>query len=309
MPACGRRSVALSMSRSSAPAASADSVVALEREADGFFSGELQRRRGRRSLLLSARWRSTPARSGQPPQPEGPHGPSAIVDPSSFAWTDRGLARREPATGRCSTNCTSARSRRKARGRRPLSGCRISPTSASRSIEMMPVADFAGRWGWGYDGVNLYAPTRLYGTPDDLRRFVDRAHALGLGVILDVVYNHLGPGRQLSRRLLAPTTSPIATRTTGAASLELRGAVGRRATSSSRTPRTGSTSFTSTAFASTRRRTCTTRRRNTSLAELTRRARAAAGARQIYVVAENEPQDTRLVRDAVAAAAMASTRC
>jgi maltooligosyltrehalose trehalohydrolase len=60
-------------------------------------------------------------------------------------------------------------------------------------VELMPVAEFAGRFGWGYDGVDLYAPTRLYGTPDDLRAFVDRAHALGLGVILDVVYNHLGP--------------------------------------------------------------------------------------------------------------------
>jgi maltooligosyltrehalose trehalohydrolase len=60
-------------------------------------------------------------------------------------------------------------------------------------IEIMPVADFPGRFGWGYDGVCLYAPTRLYGRPDDFRRLVDRAHALGLGVILDVVYNHLGP--------------------------------------------------------------------------------------------------------------------
>src|SRR5262249_4457443 len=60
-------------------------------------------------------------------------------------------------------------------------------------IEIMPVADFNGRFGWGYDGVNLFAPTRLYGRPDDFRRFVDRAHALRLGVILDVVYNHLGP--------------------------------------------------------------------------------------------------------------------
>src|SRR6185437_15619224 len=57
----------------------------------------------------------------------------------------------------------------------------------------MPLADFAGNFGWGYDGVNLFAPTRLYGRPDDFRRFVDRAHALGLGVILDVVYNHFGP--------------------------------------------------------------------------------------------------------------------
>ena len=54
-------------------------------------------------------------------------------------------------------------------------------------------SDFPGRFGWGYDGVNLFAPTRLYGTPDDLRAFVDRAHTLGIGVILDVVYNHFGP--------------------------------------------------------------------------------------------------------------------
>src|SRR5258705_4334057 len=60
-------------------------------------------------------------------------------------------------------------------------------------VEVMPVADFSGRWGWGYDGVDMFAPTRLYGTPDDFRRFVDRAHAVGLGVILDVVYNHFGP--------------------------------------------------------------------------------------------------------------------
>jgi maltooligosyltrehalose trehalohydrolase len=60
-------------------------------------------------------------------------------------------------------------------------------------VEVMPIADFAGRWGWGYDGVDLYAPTRLYGTPDDLRCFFNRAHELKMGVILDVVYNHLGP--------------------------------------------------------------------------------------------------------------------
>jgi maltooligosyltrehalose trehalohydrolase len=67
-------------------------------------------------------------------------------------------------------------------------------------IELMPVGDFSGRFGWGYDGVNLFAPTHLYGLPDDLRLFVDRAHAAGLGVILDVVYNHIGPdGSYLSQ--------------------------------------------------------------------------------------------------------------
>jgi len=61
------------------------------------------------------------------------------------------------------------------------------------ALEIMPVADFPGKFGWGYDGVNMYAPTRLYGRPDDFRSFVDRAHAEGIGVILDVVFNHLGP--------------------------------------------------------------------------------------------------------------------
>jgi maltooligosyltrehalose trehalohydrolase len=61
------------------------------------------------------------------------------------------------------------------------------------TLEIMPVADFPGRFGWGYDGVDMFAPTRLYGGPDDLRTFVDYAHSLGLAVIMDVVYNHLGP--------------------------------------------------------------------------------------------------------------------
>ena len=60
-------------------------------------------------------------------------------------------------------------------------------------IQMMPVAEFAGDFGWGYDGVQWFAPMHTYGTPADLQHFVDTAHQLGLGVILDVVYNHLGP--------------------------------------------------------------------------------------------------------------------
>jgi maltooligosyltrehalose trehalohydrolase len=67
-------------------------------------------------------------------------------------------------------------------------------------IEVMPIADFPGRFGWGYDGVNPFAPMRHYGTPDDLRRFVDQAHAQGIGVILDVVYNHFGPQGNVVRQ-------------------------------------------------------------------------------------------------------------
>ena len=61
------------------------------------------------------------------------------------------------------------------------------------TIELMPIAEFAGSRNWGYDGVDLFAPSHNYGTPAELRAFIDRAHALGIAVILDVVYNHLGP--------------------------------------------------------------------------------------------------------------------
>ena len=68
------------------------------------------------------------------------------------------------------------------------------------AIELMPVADFSGRWNWGYDGVLLYAPDSAYGRPDDLKALVDAAHQRGLMVFLDVVYNHFGPeGNYLGR--------------------------------------------------------------------------------------------------------------
>jgi maltooligosyltrehalose trehalohydrolase len=65
------------------------------------------------------------------------------------------------------------------------------------AVEIMPVAEFVGNFGWGYDGVNLFAPYHVYGTPDDVRRFVDRAHALRLALLLAVVYNHFGPDSSL----------------------------------------------------------------------------------------------------------------
>jgi len=125
-------------------------------------------------------------------QPDGPHGLSAVVDPRGFAWTDhawRGVERRgqviyEMHVGTFTAEGTYAAAAAELPALRDL-GITV--------VEMMPLAESAGRFGWGYDGVDLWAPTRWYGAPDDLRRFIDRAHALGLGVILDVVYNHLGP--------------------------------------------------------------------------------------------------------------------
>ena len=132
-------------------------------------------------------------------QPQGPHGPSAVVDPSTYAWNDRnwrGIHREgqvlyELHVGTFTPNGTWA------------AAIEQLPALAElgvTTLEVLPIADFPGRFGWGYDGVNWFAPTSLYGTPDDFRRFVDAAHAAGLGVILDVVYNHLGPdGNFLSR--------------------------------------------------------------------------------------------------------------
>jgi maltooligosyltrehalose trehalohydrolase len=115
-----------------------------------------------------------------------------VVDPRAFRWNDsgwRGVGPRgqviyEMHVGTFTADGTYDAAARELPALRDL-GITV--------VELMPVAEFAGRFGWGYDGVDLWAPTRLYGAPDDLRRFIDRAHALGLGVILDVVYNHLGP--------------------------------------------------------------------------------------------------------------------
>jgi maltooligosyltrehalose trehalohydrolase len=132
-------------------------------------------------------------------QPYGPHGPSQVIDPNEFSWTDqawrgkgmRGQVIYEMHIGTFTRDGTWEAAEREI------------PELASLGItmiEVMPVAEFAGSFGWGYDGVDLFAPTRLYGRPDEMRKFVDIAHSSGICVILDVVYNHLGPdGNYLSQ--------------------------------------------------------------------------------------------------------------
>ncbi|HYG34661.1 MAG TPA: malto-oligosyltrehalose trehalohydrolase, partial [Clostridia bacterium] len=125
-------------------------------------------------------------------QPEGPHGPSQVVDPSRFPWTDaqwRGRGRSSQVIYELHIGTFTQEGTWKSAMEELPELARLGVTV----LELMPVADFPGNFGWGYDGVNLFAPTRAYGTPDEFRAFVDRAHNLGLGVILDVVYNHLGP--------------------------------------------------------------------------------------------------------------------
>jgi maltooligosyltrehalose trehalohydrolase len=125
-------------------------------------------------------------------QPDGVHGPSQVIDPSVFPWTDprwrtrpaRDLIVYELHVGTFTEEGTFAGVERRLPYLRDL---------GVTAIELMPAADFAGNRNWGYDGVALFAPSRAYGTPDDLRRLVDAAHRHGLSVMLDVVYNHLGP--------------------------------------------------------------------------------------------------------------------
>lgn len=125
-------------------------------------------------------------------QPQGPHGPSMIVNPNQYQWHDqqwkgcelKGQIIYEMHIGAYTPEGTFDAAIEQLEELKRL-GVTV--------LEIMPIADFPGRWNQGYDGVSLYAPSHLYGDPEAFKRFVDRAHALELSVILDVVYNHFGP--------------------------------------------------------------------------------------------------------------------
>jgi maltooligosyltrehalose trehalohydrolase len=166
--------------------------LAMEKEPNGFFALEIPgARAGQRYWYRTAQGlRPDPASRFQP---EGPLGPSELVDLGDFAWTDRdwrgaGPAHRHVFYEMHIGTFTQEGTWQAAIERLP----RLADVGVT-TLEVMPIASFPGRFGWGYDGVQLYAPTNQYGAPTDVRRFVNEAHRHGLAVILDVVYNHLGP--------------------------------------------------------------------------------------------------------------------
>jgi maltooligosyltrehalose trehalohydrolase len=285
-----RKQVEVVIESSGAPAR----TLMLTRSDDGYFAGLCDGVRAgalyRLRLDGDAKLLPDPASRFQP---DGPHGPSQVVDPSSFTWTDqawpgvklRGQVVYELHVGTFTKEGTFASAMRELEELRD---------AGITLIEMMPIAEFPGRFGWGYDGVDLYAPTRLYGKPDDLRAFVDRAHALGVGVILDVVYNHLGPsGNYLTQFSDHYFTKKYENEWGDALDFETEAGVRAYFVENAgywidelhfdglRLDATQSIHDASPRHV---------------IMEIGERARAAAGKRSIVLVSENEPQHTKLIR-------------
>ncbi len=265
----------------------------LQREPDGYFSGVVEGvAPGMRYWyrLDGERLRPDPVSRFQP---EGPHGPSAIVDPSRFQWTD-GTWRGPSRDGQVLYEMHVGTFTREGTWNAAAAQLEELASLGVTIIEMMPIADFPGRWGWGYDGVNLYAPTRLYGTPDDLRAFVDRAHVAGLAVILDVVYNHLGPDGNFLREF-SPDYFTDKYKNDWGQAINFEGPPAVRDLFIE------NAGYWVDEFHVDGLRFDATQdvhdaSREHVLAAVARRARESAGARSVYLVAENEPQQVHLVK-------------
>lgn len=171
-----------------------NAVFPMTREDDGYFSAHIA------DLTPGAhyKYRIDGGQDYPDPcsrfQPQGPHGPSMVTDPNSFSWTDHAWQQRgitlkgqviyELHVGAFSPQGTYAGISQELEALKAL-GITV--------IELMPIAECPGRWNWGYDGVDLFAPAHAYGSPDELKALINRAHEMGMAVILDVVYNHIGP--------------------------------------------------------------------------------------------------------------------
>jgi maltooligosyltrehalose trehalohydrolase len=267
----------------------------LAREDNGYFSG----------IILHAapdmlyRYRLDRKNSYPDPasrfQPDGPHGPSQIIDPGEFGWTD-GNWRGIQLAGQIVYEMHIGTFTREGTWNAATLELEKLAQLGVTALEIMPVADFIGEFGWGYDGVDLYAPTRLYGMPDDFRRFVDCAHKIGLAVLLDVVYNHFGPDgayfKEFSNDYFTDRYENewgMAINFDGKNSAPVREFI------------TANAAYWIAEFHIDGLRLDATQQilDSTSphvLSEITQSARRAAPGRAIIVVAENEPQHVKLVR-------------
>jgi maltooligosyltrehalose trehalohydrolase len=267
----------------------------LDAEAGGYFSGLVgEARAGTRYRFRlgddASAWPDPASRF----QPDGPHGESEVIDPGAFEWRangwrgvePRGVVLTEIHFGTFTADGTFAAAIEKL----PLIA-----DAGINLIEVMPVNEFPGRFGWGYDGVDLWAPTRLYGTPDDFRRFVDAAHSHNLGVILDVVYNHFGPdGCYMSKFTPSYFTKRYKNEWGEAINFDGDDAAGVREFFSENAAY-WIDEFRLDGLRLDATQTIHDASKDNIVAVCARRARAAAGDRTIFVVAENEPQDVALI--------------
>lgn len=166
--------------------------IELTRAEDGFFNG--LDRLGKAGDLYKFRFSGNGAFPDPAShyQPLGVHGPSQVIDHAAFQWPRCEFQR--PALGESVIyECHIGTFTSEGTFAAAIEKLSHVQSLGATAIQLMPVADFAGRRNWGYDCVSLFAPSRRYGRPDELKRFVAAAHEVGLAVILDVVYNHFGP--------------------------------------------------------------------------------------------------------------------
>ena len=275
------------------PGGSATDVV-VERDRDGYYStfvpgaGAGTRYQYRLDGVLYA----DPASRFQP---DGPHGPSQVVDPGRYHWTapaSAGIEMRGQIVYELHVGTFTPEGTWRAAAEHLPELARIGVTV----LEVMPVAEFPGRFGWGYDGVFPFAPTRLYGSPDDFRAFVDNAHRVGLAVILDVVYNHFGPDGCVFRHY-APQYFAEQYSNEWGEGLNFDGPC----SAAVREYFSANAAYWIEEFRLDGLRLDATqsihdRSDEHVMALIARRARQAAGDRRIILVAENESQHTQLVR-------------
>lgn len=267
----------------------------LTRAAAGYFEGTST------ALGAGALYRYRVDGSGPYPdpcsryQPQGPHGPSLVVDPNAYQWGDahwRGIELRGQVIYELHVGTFTPEGTFDAAIEKLQHLVAVGITV----IELMPLAECPGRWNWGYDGVNLFAPYHVYGDHDACKRFVDAAHACGLAVILDVVYNHLGPdGNYLS--CFSPHYFSKKYQTEWGEPLNVDGEQAHGA----RDFIIGNACYWVREFHFDGFRLDATQSifdasRPHIIAELIEQARVAAGERQIIFIAENEPQRAEHLR-------------
>ena len=228
-------------------------------------------------------------------QPEGPFGPSQLVDPGAFAWSDqawRGVKLKGQVCYELHLGTFTPEGNWTAATAHLAELAEVGITL----LELMPVSDFSGKFGWGYDGVNLFAPSRLYGEPDGMREFVDEAHRLGLGVILDVVYNHVGTvGDFLSEFSADYYTTKYSNDWGAALNFDGPGGDGTREFVITNA-RYWIDEFHLDGFRLDATQSIHDDTSQHILVEMATAARAAAGNRDILFIAENEPQHVHLIR-------------